>query len=120
MASSGMALDRSLIWASFSSKEAVADFSPSFFSSFSVWLLYTPSPKSPRVRKPSSTARRTPSSVPAMASRTPSPFRVSNSRSSWGSSRSQHTRGSRANGSTPASRQRRTTSGQAAPSSQGR
>ena len=44
MHSVGMALDRSRIWASFSSKEAVAEMSPSRFSSFMVWLLYTPRP----------------------------------------------------------------------------
>ena len=55
--------------------------------------------------------------VPARASRTPSPFRVSSSWSSWGTPGPSIPGGSRAAGSTPASRQRRTTSGQAAPSS---
>ena len=39
MNSVGMALDRSRIWASFISKEVVAEISPSRRSSFSVWLL---------------------------------------------------------------------------------
>ena len=38
MNSVGMALDRSRIWASFSSKEAVAEISPSHRSYFSVWM----------------------------------------------------------------------------------
>ena len=42
--SMGTALDRSRIWASFSSKEAVAPAKPRRFSSFRLWLLYTPRP----------------------------------------------------------------------------
>ena len=99
----GMALDRSRIWANFSSKEAVAPSTPSFFSSLRVWLLYTPMPKSLRTWKPSSLARRTPSRVPARASCTPSSLTAFSCCSSWGSSRSQQMRGSWTDTATPAS-----------------
>mgnify|MGYP003379040130 CR=1 FL=1 len=47
-----MSLERSRIWASLSSKEAVAETKPMRLSSFMDWELKTGRPKSPRRAKP--------------------------------------------------------------------